>query len=335
MPVAWEVSETLDLETAQPVSRKTVHRAAVAEVFLTGGVQLDGKHFQCSAQLPRTNIYFNDTRSREPHYDLMLLLETFRQASIYVSHTFIGVPKDQSFVYLESETELLRPDRLKIGNVPCAVVIDVRVVAEHRRRGVLQGVTFDMALLVNGRAAAQHHGMSIQWMSRELWARMREKALSRIPGGGDARCTQVPPACPDAVGRNQPGNVVIGRDLAIDNDVLSSTLLVPFENGAIFDHPLDHIPGMLLLEAFRQTAMLAAGEFLRLDPLALAFHRCKVAFGQFGEFGLPTHCHVRKANVLLDRADNVLHVSDLVLEQSGVTIASASVSFVCYEDASR
>jgi 2-oxo-3-(phosphooxy)propyl 3-oxoalkanoate synthase len=327
MPVEWEVSDTLDLDAAQSVPRKSVHRAAVAEVFLTGGVRIDEKHFQCSAQLPRTNLYFNDICSSQPHYDLMLLLEIFRQASIYVSHQFIGVSKDQSFIYLESDTTLSRPDRLRINNAPSAVVVDVRIVDEHRRRGALQGVTFDMALLVDGRVAAHHRGMSIQWMTRELWKRMREKALARIPHGIKARCPSVPSMTASAVGRNQPGNVVVGRDVGIEDGELKMTLLVPFENGAIFDHPLDHIPGMLLLEAFRQTALVAVKHFLHLDAKTLSFQRCKVTFGQFGEFGFVTHCRVREASVVLDAHACAVHIGHLVMEQNGVTVASASVSF--------
>jgi hypothetical protein len=100
------------MDNESTVPRAMVHRAAVSEVFLTDAQNLSDLHFQCSAQLPRAHRYFNDHVHRIGHYDMLLLLEVFRQTSIYVSHAFLGVDIKDKFIYLDSDTRLLRRDAL-------------------------------------------------------------------------------------------------------------------------------------------------------------------------------------------------------------------------------
>lgn len=71
---------------------------------------------------------------------------------------------------------------------------------------------------------------------------------------GPARRTAPPllpaPAAPELVGRAQPADVVLGPTLAPDTWLLRADATHP----VLFDHELDHVPGMLVLEAARQAA---------------------------------------------------------------------------------
>lgn len=328
-----DIRPFLKADARQTVPRHMVHRAALSEVFLAGGRKVDNVHFQCAAQLPRTNLYFNDIVSRDPYYDMALIVEVFRQASIYVSHAYLDVAETDKFLYLDSHTRTVEPSLLTVTNHPMNAIVDVRVVDEYVRRGVRQGATLDMSLFVDGKLAAIHDKMSIRWMNGDAWNRMREKGLSRLPNGVHSRCAPVRPAAAKSVGRHHVGNVVVGPLTPNATTNGSSTeLVIPFDNGGIFDHPLDHIPGMLLLEGFRQSALQAADLSLGITPDRLVLTGCKLVFRQFGEFGFTSRCRLDEhALSLTDNGRSIL-CPQMVFEQEGDVIAAAALAFdVCFE----
>ncbi|NIE73375.1 hypothetical protein F3J44_14770 [Pantoea sp. Tr-811] len=305
------------------VPRGMVHRAAVSEVFLTGAQRIGEGHFRCLAQLPRTHSYFSEHTHRDAHYDMLLLLEVFRQASIYISHAFLDVSAKDKFIYLDSDTRVVERAALVVGDRPASALIEVRVVDEYVRHGVRSGVTLDMTLALNGRVAARHERMAIRWMTDAAWNKMRNRAIAATAPHADPRSQLPAPLAPFQVGRHWLNNVVLGRDIQVDDGQLVGTLIVDQGNPAIFDHPLDHIPGMLLLEGFRQIALLAAKRQAGLAPDELLLARAKVVFARFGEFGLATE--VRADLGSLRVADDGRVLLSLTVEQGGAQLASAEV----------
>lgn len=309
------------------VPRSLVHRVAVSEVFLTGAIRFDDVSFQCAAQLPRTHSYFSEHAHGGEHYDMLLLLEVFRQASIYISHAFLGVSPKDKFLYVDSDTRLVRRDLLRVGSRPASALIDVHVVDHYWRDSVLSGVTLDMQLLIDGQVAARHERMSIRWMPSASWDKLRARGLAGVPADADPRVQRPEPLAPRRVGRHWLNNVVLGRDLAESEEGFSASLVVDRDNPAIFDHPLDHIPGMLLLEGFRQVALVAARRYRSIESDALLLSQCKVAFTRFGEFGLETRYRVREAELqLLGDGQTLTLPVDVV--QAGQVIARAQVWLV-------
>jgi hypothetical protein len=59
-------------------------------------------------------------------------------------------------------------------------------------------------------------------------------------------------------------------------------LRVDQSHAVLFDHPVDHVPGMVLMEAARQAALLTVGE-----PDALPV-RCHFTFDKYVELDAPT-----------------------------------------------
>lgn len=323
-----DIRPFLKADARQTVPRHMVHRAALSEVFLADGIKVDNMHFQCAAQLPRTNLYFNDIVSRDLYYDLVLIVEVFRQASIYVSHAYLDVAETDKFLYLSSHTRIIEPGLLRAANRPMNAIVDVRIFGEYIRHGVRQGATLDMVLLIDGKIAAIHDKMSIRWMSDDAWNRMREKGLSRLPNGVHSRCAPARPAAPKSVGRHHVGNVVVGRLTPNATTNGSSTeLFVPFDNGSIFDHPLDHIPGMLLLEGFRQSALQAVNLSLGITPDRLILTDCKLVFRQFGEFGFISRCLLDEHTLSLTDNGRSIVCPQMTFEQEGDVIATAELAF--------
>ena len=314
------------LHCENTVPRSMVHRAAVSEVFLTGAERIKDGHFRCSAQLPRTHSYFSEHTHRAAHYDMLLLLEVFRQASIYISHAFLQVNAQDKFIYLDSVTRVTERHLLVVGDRPASASIDVYVVDEYLRHGERSGVTLNMSLSINGEVAARHERMSIRWMSGAAWNKMRARGLAAIPLDADPLAQLPLPLSPSAVGRHWLNNVVLGRDLEQGAESLVAPLIVDLNNPAIFDHPLDHIPGMLLLEGFRQVALVAADRQLQVAPEQLLLSRCHVVFTRFGEFGLPTRVRADLASLSRDEHGQITLALDV--EQDGVVIATAELELL-------
>jgi hypothetical protein len=327
MSTARDIRTTLFSDYENTVPRSMVHRAAVSEVFLTGAIRSSDRHFHCLAQLPRTHSYFSEHTHSAAHYDMLLLLEVFRQASIYISHAFLDVSAEDKFIYLDSVTSLVQRSLLVVGDRPASAVIDVTVVDEYVRHGVRAGVTLDMELSIDGEVVARHERMSIRWMPGTSWKKMRAKGIAGVPVDADESIQRPAPQSPRLVGRQWLNNVVIGRNLTESPGELSASLIVDRNNPAIFDHPLDHIPGMLLLEGFRQIGLIAAQRQQNIGPNEVLLSRCHVVFTRFGEFGLDTRLRVNTDSVRLLDDEETIAIS-VIVEQGGTTIATAQLELL-------
>ncbi|MEV7770960.1 ScbA/BarX family gamma-butyrolactone biosynthesis protein [Kitasatospora sp. NPDC086791] len=287
------MSAVLDrtLTYSNTVPRATVHRAAVCEVFLTDSARVAEDEYLIAAQLPRVHSYYSDSVTAPAAYDPLLLVEVFRQASIYTAHTFLGAPLDDKFIFVSGELDITDPEALRIGARPGQGEIRARQAGLKRRDDVVTGSALDLVLSVDGREAATMRTVC-QWMPGDAWDRMRAKgraALSLTPARPHHTGCRVPSL---SVGRTSGQNVVLAGVEAGERG-LRARVVVDRGNPALFDHPLDHIPGVLIFEGFRQSAMYAAQELFGLSPRSLLLSRVEVDFTRFGEFELPTDCVVR------------------------------------------
>ncbi|MEV7596737.1 ScbA/BarX family gamma-butyrolactone biosynthesis protein [Kitasatospora sp. NPDC089797] len=280
-----------DLSYSTTVSRGTVHRAAICEVFLTDSARVAEGEYSIAAQLPRVHSYYSDNVTAPAAYDPMLLVEVFRQASIYVAHTFLDAPLDNKFIFVSGDLVVTDPEALRIGARPGRAGIRAGQVDVKRRGDVVTGSTLDLTLSVDGREAATMRTVC-QWMPGAAWDRMRDKgraALALAPARPHHTGRRV---APFSVGRTSAQNVVLAEAEVRDHAVRTQ-IVVDQANPAMFDHPLDHIPGALIFEGFRQSAMFAANELFGLSPRSLLLSRVETDFTRFGEFELPTDCLVR------------------------------------------
>jgi 2-oxo-3-(phosphooxy)propyl 3-oxoalkanoate synthase len=60
-------------------------------------------------------------------------------------------------------------------------------------------------------------------------------------------------------------------------------LRIPGDHPSMFDHPQDHLPGMVIAEAARQIALLTALEARGMSPSKTLPTALSVVFSQFGE----------------------------------------------------
>ncbi|WP_434598860.1 ScbA/BarX family gamma-butyrolactone biosynthesis protein [Streptomyces sp. A5-4] len=264
------------------VPRQFVHRAAVAEVFLTGWAPVDDKSFSVTAQWPRAHSFFTPISG---HYDPLLAAETIRQVGALLAHTAFEVPLDHKFL-LWDLNYTVAPEHIALGSTPADLELDV-VCTEIRLRGrKLSRLRYEAAIRHDGRVIATG-GASYTCTSNEAYRRLRAAHLDAVPGPVDLGA----PVPPRTVGRALGSDVVLSPGDRPDH----WQLRVDIDHPILFDHHNDHVPGMVLLEAARQAAqaMEPAGSTALPASMNSTFH-------QYAEFGTP--CVIR-AESLADSTD--------------------------------
>ncbi|WP_051845627.1 ScbA/BarX family gamma-butyrolactone biosynthesis protein [Streptomyces globisporus] len=250
-----EAKEGLSFD--RTISRRFVHRASVTEVFLTDAVVAGADRFLVGAQLPRNHALYRPETTGQ--CDFMLLVETVRQAGIFLSHRYHDVPLGHHFIFKALSLRISDPAALRVGCGPLAVVLDVKVVTPAGGRNPRRfDARFDMVVEVGGRECARASaGVVVIDGVRYGRLRQRGRVTETAPrehgtsgyeaAGGDADDRYVLRSVPAAEERTRPAGA---REWRLHVD--------PTHPG-YFEHPSDHVPGMLLLEAFRQAARETTG----------------------------------------------------------------------------
>ncbi|MET7396619.1 ScbA/BarX family gamma-butyrolactone biosynthesis protein [Dactylosporangium sp. NPDC005572] len=242
------------------VDRHLVHRAAVAEVFVTDVQETPGPAYVAAAQLPMAHAYYSDDLSTPRRFDILLVAEASRQAAMYACHRFLDVPLGTAFAVRTLDVQLADGDGLRVGPAPGELWI-VMTFPQVRRRGadvrhfrVHQELEMGghrlgtVAMEVSAMSAADYRGL--RYLQRQ----------SDPPTTVDLRAVRSPErtVAPGLVGRRDPANVVLA-DVVPGVPGPVAELRPAFGNRGMFDHDYDHHPGMVLMEGARQYALLVAG----------------------------------------------------------------------------
>ncbi|MEV7023337.1 ScbA/BarX family gamma-butyrolactone biosynthesis protein [Kitasatospora sp. NPDC093558] len=226
------------------VSRHLVHRTSVSEVFLTGWQAAGPYEFRIGAQWPRMHGFYRLPGDR--HHDPVLMAETVRQAGLLIGHVGFGVPNGHHFA-MDDLDYALGPAGLAglaVTAEPASLMLDAVCEDVRMRGGRLASLRLHAEITRGGRTVGRGSGQ-LRVISPSSYARLRGPARRGVtpvrPG---------PPATPELVGRSHPSDVVLSPTLLPDSWVLRTDAAHP----VLFDHTLDHVPGMLVLEAARQAA---------------------------------------------------------------------------------
>ena len=250
------------------VRRALVHKLSLSEVFLTDFVQTGPEHFAAGAQWPRWHVFYG---SGDGLPDSALMAETLRQSVILLAHSS-GVPMDHKFLMprLGVSMEEVRLDPL----TPTQLSMDLEL------RDVKFSGSSPAALSVEARFAVDGENIGSGSAGARIvtpagYERFRRSAVIGEPPRVGT------PLDPSVVGHSTPRNVMLGEEIRPS----VWPLRVDTSHPIFFDHPLDHVPGMLLIEAARQAVRAATGrpaadfsrvaaEFVKIaelaDPVELA-----------------------------------------------------------------
>ncbi|MFE7835511.1 ScbA/BarX family gamma-butyrolactone biosynthesis protein [Streptomyces sp. NPDC057474] len=265
------------------MSRRLVHRAAVAEVFVTDAMVLSEDHFLVGSQWPRDHaLYHPDTHRRS---DPLLFSETIRQALVYLAHWHYGVPLTHRFVGYDMDFEITDPGALCVGGLPMPVEMEARWQWTDRRPPRRYGARIEVALSVGGRSCGRG-SLRVVALDERSYRIIRGRV-----GRAESTVAEEPRRCvePGRVGRLRNKDSVLEP-----GPTAGEWLLRPDPDHAIlFDHPTDHLPLMVLLEGFRQLGHLTTHPAApRPGGPAFTLVSAAVDCLAFGELDLPTRLAV-------------------------------------------
>ncbi|MGA4846488.1 ScbA/BarX family gamma-butyrolactone biosynthesis protein [Streptomyces sp. G5(2025)] len=256
------------------VPKELVHRAAVAEVLLTGWERRDEAHFTVAAQWPRGHSFFTPVNGT--HYDPLMVTETIRQVGSLLAHAEFSVPLGHQFLMQDLEVAV-RPQYLSLEGVPASLELEVTYTEVKQRRQSHAGARYEAVVRRDGHIVATG-GASYTCVGPEVYQRLRGSRLA----GERPPLRLTAPVSPQSVGRMSPMDVVLSP-LAGAN---RWQLRVDTRHPILFDHPVDHVPGMVLIEAARQatTAVLR-----QASPNAVSFLPIRLVsdFQRYAELDSP------------------------------------------------
>lgn len=291
------------------VPKEFVHRAAVAEVMLTDWQRADEAHFKVAAQWPRSHSFF--TPSEAGYHDPLIAAETIRQVGTLLGHAGFGVPLGHQFLLQELVVEV-QPEQLAVGGAPASLDLDITCTEIKKRGDSLRGLRYEAVIRRDGALAATG-SLSYTCTSPAVYRRMRGH---HVLGGPLNPLALTAPAAPQSVGRMSPVDVVLSPIGEPDR----WQLRVDTRHPVLFDHPVDHIPGMLLLEAARQAAATTLGHESFM-PLGLASE-----FKRYAELDAPCFIEARRLPRTTSGVDAVLvsgHQDGNEVFRSTVTAAAS------------
>ena len=291
------------------VPREYVHRASLAEVFLTSCEKVGENRFTLTGQWPRAHTFFNRPDGRQ--HDPLLFAETARQIGLYLAHTEFGVPLGHPFIMWDLSWDV-DPQRLAIGATPSDLLLDVTYSSQAGGNRNASKGPFEVKVdLWRGDRLVGSGTEHFTLVSPAAYHRLRGQ-LPAVPAdpSAEARTARVRPA---DVGRAHPNDVV----LAASDQAGRWLLACDRQHPIMFDHQADHIPGMVLLEAARQAscALLAPqADLLIPSQVSSEFHR-------YVEFGSP--CWIEATPLPGQDAGRAGFL--VTAEQDGRTVFSAQV----------
>jgi hypothetical protein len=296
-----DLISTFGLSFEQPIPRHLAHKRSPGNVFLTDLTVYGEDRFLCGARVPRAHRFFNEA-GRSPDSDIVFYTELGRQASIAISHCFYDVPYDYVFIFEQSQASLLEafwttPDP---SSSQC-MAIEIKVTEKQRRKdGSVTRIVAEHAIYNEREQVFRGTGA---WNVKPpaLLDRLRKRSVP-VSLFRDGLYQQETPVRPTSVGRELPNNVVISSPKrAPDGPDFVSLLLVDPTHPFFFDHPCDHVPGMLLLEACAQLSTLTAARVADRSPSELILYAYEIQSSRLVECHLPVKITARPSRMEQDR----------------------------------
>ncbi|MBT2395485.1 ScbA/BarX family gamma-butyrolactone biosynthesis protein [Streptomyces sp. ISL-100] len=290
------------------VPRAMVHRAAIAEVFLTDSRRTTDQPdtYEVAAQLPRAHIMGENSGT----HDFLLLVEVLRQGGVFLAHAYENVGLDESFIFRSLRMQMLDLSAVRTDDRPSRAVVTFTVDPQRKRNGRVQALDFTGSFSIEGKTALRFSG-GLAFFTRSVYRALRARRRDALVGSIGVLPTHVA-ADPASVGRRDPYNVVITQAIGAGDSTLSATVLSDTTHPHLFDHRLDHIPGNLLLEAARQLAAASVSSLHSISATGLQVTSLDATFQEFAELDLHARAVARVEQFRLDESLGTLVVPVVV-----------------------
>jgi hypothetical protein len=215
------------------VPGRLVHRRSLSDVLVTEAHVIGDDVFLAGLQWPRNHRLFG----RGAQVDVALVAESIRQLTIYLAHAEYEVPLGHAF--LMGSMRVSTVDRPMNGVGPDLAVTAHATEIRRSARGLVSFVVEVGMHDAHGEVA--RGSAEARVLDPRTYARTRRgRTVALVVNGGG------------------PGRDALDLLAPIPHPGVSM-LVVDTTETVFFDHPLDHVPGMLLIEAARQAIRAAGG----------------------------------------------------------------------------
>ncbi|WP_371524755.1 hypothetical protein OG302_41840 [Streptomyces sp. NBC_01283] len=268
IPAPRPAAGVLSPQLTTTVPREYVHRACLAEVFLTGCRQVDGTRFALTGQWPRAHTFFTSTDGLR--HDPLQAAETIRQVGMFLAHSEWDVPLSHHFL-LHDMQYATHPDHLLIKDYPSNLDLEADCTDLVWKGNRLAQFAMHVTITREGQPTAHGSG-HFTCIAPATYRRLRGEQSAATPS-----TVRPPLLAPHLVGRMFSRDVVLSEADRPQRWLLSTDARHP----VLFDHIGDHVPGMVLIEAARQAA------FALLSPRAFAACGATTVFHRYVEYDAP------------------------------------------------
>jgi 3-hydroxymyristoyl/3-hydroxydecanoyl-(acyl carrier protein) dehydratase len=303
------IDQSAGADLPEPATIRTlVHKRYLENVFLTGFRAWAEDHFVCTGRFPTAHLLFNDG-GRIPHEDILFYTEVGRQASLAVSHAFLNVGLEDVFIFERSQAAVTEAI-WRLPSTVDSVEIEIKVREIVRRKGVVSRIVADHSMTVAGQHVFAGTGR---------WTVQPAAVFKRLRRGA------VEVSAPEQEGSRggAASNRIISWLDSRRDGAVHAALVVDPTHPFFFDHACDHVPGMLLLEAFAQLS-LGVGASAGPESPRLAVMAYEADFTQFVECNLPISLTARPGPDM-SAAAGTLPTTAIVVEQRDVVAGAATV----------
>lgn len=244
--------------------QRLVRKADPSEVLVTDWREVGDAEHVVTVDWPAEHAFY---RPEPGSYTALLFTESLRQGLALLSHTAFGIPLDHRLGW-ERFRSPVRPSALRATDEGVSLDMHITHTEITRRR---MGTTFLTAHVEATRDGRHAGSAEVRYVTHPgaIYDRLRGPYADAKAAFAQA-LPPAPPVAPELVGRTRAQDVT----LAATDRPGHWQLRVDTSNTVLFDHPHDHVPGMVLLEAFGQAAQAVAAP-RRVSPMNFdtRFHR--------------------------------------------------------------
>ncbi|MGW1374399.1 ScbA/BarX family gamma-butyrolactone biosynthesis protein [Streptomyces sp. NPDC002446] len=264
------------IEQSPRVPKEFVHLRYGDSVLLTGWHCTGAMEFQVTARWPAPD---SGVPGRGFRSGSMKAAQTVRQAGLLLAHAEFGAPLSHA-VLLRTFDFAFDLERLEAEKKPATLILKVLCEITKSRGSSISGLRMTMSIHHEGQQVGTA-ATSFEWIPPGVYRRLR---------GVHAEAVRDQPPLPAPV---PPAQVDCATDVEValtPTDKAGRWLLrSDFRNTALYDHPVDHVPGLVLIEAAQQAARLVTsrGTF---RPSAVT-----TVFDRYVEFDSPCWIEARPA----------------------------------------
>ncbi|WP_407836849.1 ScbA/BarX family gamma-butyrolactone biosynthesis protein [Streptomyces sp. DSM 116496] len=295
------LTATLDRPLPLAVPQAYTHKSNPGEVLLATWWQTGVDAYTITARWPASHGFYRD---RHGLHDPLLLSETIRQTLPFLSHAAYEVPLGHQLLWQSFAWELT-PTALRAEGSDAEIELRIVCPEVTYRKNRAASIAMEVEALRDGTLlGTARTRFTIQ--DPAVYRRLRGPYADMVAANARALLPARPMA-PHRVGRES------GRDVVLSPTDSTGCWELRADTGhpILFDHAVDHAPGMLLIEAVRQAAQ-AVNSPRPVVPVAM-----DLDFARYAELDAPCRFHAEPlaANVLRIRA-----------EQNGALIFTADVT---------